>query len=108
MKPIDHHAALVIIDLQKGMRFPEAGRRNNPDAERQAAALLSLWRGTSRPIVHVRHISRSAGNLGFDTIVVDDASFAFDLRDLSGRCGPPRTCTRCRWPILRRIMRRWR
>ena len=154
MKPIDRHAALVIIDLQKGMRFPEAGRRNNPDAERHAATLLSLWRATSRPIVHVRHISRSetsvfrpgqpgaefqealmplphehvveknvpdafaasglerwlrvrdirqliivgvstnnsvestarsAGNLGFDTIVVDDASFAFDLRDLSGR-----------------------
>lgn len=154
MKPIDCHAALLIIDLQKGMRFPEAGRRNNPDAERQAETLLALWRATSRPIVHVRHISRSetsvfrpgqpgaefqdalmplahehvveknvpdafaasglerwlrvrdirqliivgvstnnsvestarsAGNLGFDTIVVDDASFAFDLLDLSGR-----------------------
>ncbi|TKC78967.1 cysteine hydrolase [Trinickia terrae] len=154
MKPIDSCAALVLIDLQKGMREPAAGRRNHPDAEARAETLLALWRRTARPVVHVRHISRSetspfrpgqrgaefqdalmplahehvveknvpdafaasglerwlrvrgirqlviagvatnnsvestarsAGNLGFEAIVVEDASFTFDLRDLNGR-----------------------
>ena len=33
-------AALIIIDMQKGMCNPELGRRNNPDAERNVQRLL--------------------------------------------------------------------
>ena len=51
--------ALIIIDMQKGMAAPKAGRRNNPQAEDQMAALLAGWRERGQPIVHVRHISRS-------------------------------------------------
>ncbi|CAE6800023.1 cysteine hydrolase family protein [Paraburkholderia haematera] len=58
MKRLDDNAALILIDLQKGMQFPKLGRRNNPDAERHLAALLAHWRATARPVVHVRHISR--------------------------------------------------
>ncbi|MCS3392569.1 cysteine hydrolase [Burkholderia thailandensis] len=52
-------AALLLIDLQKGIHDLKLGRRNNPDAEARAAALLDGWRRSGRPVVHVRHISRS-------------------------------------------------
>ena len=51
--------ALIIIDMQKGMADPKAGRRNNPQAEDHMAALLAAWRERGQPIVHVRHMSRS-------------------------------------------------
>jgi len=51
--------ALIIIDMQKCMAAPGAGERNNPDAERNIAALLAAWRARQAPVVHVRHISRS-------------------------------------------------
>jgi nicotinamidase-related amidase len=145
--------ALVIIDMQKCMAMPEAGLRNNPEAERNIASLLEAWRRMNGAIVHVRHISRSptslfapgqvgaefqeqfmplpgahvveknvpdafintglerwlrvrgiarvvivgvstnnsveasartAGNLGFDTVVVADATFAYAKTDYAG------------------------
>jgi nicotinamidase-related amidase len=145
--------ALLIIDMQKGMRDPAAGRRNNPDAEEHIGKLLHAWRGTQGTIVHIRHSSRTpgspfwpgqtgaefqeelqplitehvveknvpcaftnsglehwlrvqgvtalvivgvstnnsveatartAGNLGFDTVVVSDATFTFDKADYAG------------------------
>ena len=150
-------AALIVIDLQKAIDHPSWGQRNNPDAERNVAALLSAWRASRRPIYHVRHDSiepeslyrpgqpgnefkpeaqplpgeivivkqtnsafigtdlearlrdaqqtvlvvagvitnnsveatvRMAGNLGFDTFLVEDACFTFAQKDWSGR---PRT-----------------
>lgn len=53
------NAALLVIDMQNGINRPTLGRRNNPDAERNIEALLGAWRATRRPIVHIRHISRS-------------------------------------------------
>lgn len=53
------HSALIIIDMQRGMADPKAGRRNNLQAEGNIVALLARWRETGRPIVHVRHMSRS-------------------------------------------------
>jgi nicotinamidase-related amidase len=157
MRPLAKNAALVVIDMQNGINRPSLGRRNNPAAEDNIDALLNAWRTAGRPIVHVRHISRSpesifwpgqsgaefqprfapqahehvveknvpdafaatglerwlrvrdiaqlviagvitnnsveatarsAGNLGFETIVASDAAFTFDLRDLNGRLWP--------------------
>ncbi len=154
MQLLAPNAALLIVDLQKGMQDPKLAPRNNPHAEQQVAALLARWRETGRPVIHVRHLSRSpasvfwpgqpgaefmealapnspehivekhipdafatsglerwlhargirqliitgvstnnsvestarsAGNLGFETIVVSDATFAFAQRDLNGR-----------------------
>jgi nicotinamidase-related amidase len=50
-------AALLIIDLQKAIDAPYWGPRNNPDCERNVAALLERWRTTGRPIYHIKHDS---------------------------------------------------
>jgi nicotinamidase-related amidase len=150
---MNEHAALIIIDMQKGMRSPTLPPRNNPQAEDNIARLHAAWRESGRPVVSVRHISRSpasvfapgqggvefqerflplphehvveknvpdafihtglehwlhahgirhlvlagvstnnsveasartAGNLGFETVVVADACFAFDKQDFGG------------------------
>ena len=47
-------AALIIIDMQKGICNPGLGRRNNPDAERNVQRLLQAWRQAQRPVIHVR------------------------------------------------------
>jgi len=54
--------ALILIDLQKGMRNPGLAPRNNPDAETNAAALLAAWRKMWAPVVHIRHMSRTPGS----------------------------------------------
>ena len=56
------HAALLIIDMQQCMARPDAGARNNPQAEANIDLLLEAWRGRRATIVHVRHISRSASS----------------------------------------------
>ncbi|NUT78633.1 cysteine hydrolase [Pseudomonas sp. C1C7] len=53
------NAALIIIDQQKGILHPRLGPRNNPQAEERMLELLSHWRGSARPIIHVQHLSRS-------------------------------------------------
>jgi nicotinamidase-related amidase len=147
------NAALIIIDQQKGILQPRLGRRNNPLAEERILDLLGFWRRSSRPVIHVQHLSRepdsvfwpgqdgvefqqrflpqdgewliqkqvpdafcvsgleaqlrgagggqliivgvathnsvestarSAGNLGFDTWVAEDACFTFDKADYFG------------------------
>ncbi|NVZ50631.1 cysteine hydrolase [Pseudomonas sp. B6002] len=63
MAPLDANTALLIIDMQQGMNRPGLGRRNNPDAEQHMQALLAAWRQAQRPIVHIRHISRTPGSV---------------------------------------------
>jgi nicotinamidase-related amidase len=45
--------ALLLIDVQQGFDEPRWGPRNNPDAERQIAALLAAWRQAKWPVLHV-------------------------------------------------------
>jgi nicotinamidase-related amidase len=56
---MSRQAALVIIDMQKGLRSPTLTPKNNPRAENNIARLLAAWRESRQPIVNVRHISRS-------------------------------------------------
>jgi nicotinamidase-related amidase len=145
--------ALIIIDMQKGMRNSSLPPRNNPQAEDNMARLRAAWRESGNPVVSVRHVSRSpesvfapgqagiefqerfqplpyehvveknvpdafintglerwlhvrdirrlaivgvstnnsveasartAGNLGFSTVVVSDATFTFEQADFAG------------------------
>ncbi|MDG4862567.1 cysteine hydrolase family protein [Streptomyces sp. T-3] len=54
---IAENAALVVIDVQKGFEEEFWGKRNNPDAEGNIAALLDHWQESGRPVVFVRHDS---------------------------------------------------
>jgi len=60
--PISKTTALLLIDIQQGLDEPRWGKRNNPDAERNIAALLKAWRETHRPIIHVQHMSVMPGS----------------------------------------------
>jgi nicotinamidase-related amidase len=51
------NAALILIDLQKAIDHPSWGQRNNPEAEKNVAALLKAWRAAGRRIYHIRHDS---------------------------------------------------
>ena len=51
------NAALLLIDVQKGLADPSLGKRNNPDAEANMALLLTAWREHRLPIIHIRHCS---------------------------------------------------
>ncbi|MGC5326242.1 cysteine hydrolase family protein [Brevibacillus sp. SYSU BS000544] len=51
------NTALLLIDVQNHFDDRSLGRRNNPDAEENMAALLQMWRKTNRPIIHIQHIS---------------------------------------------------
>lgn len=54
--------ALLLIDIQQGLDEPRYGPRNNPDFERNVAALLAAWRGAGRPVLHVQHMSVTPGS----------------------------------------------
>ena len=54
---MNDRTALLLIDVQCGLDAPGLGIRNNPDAERQMAALLHAWRGAGAPLAHVQHLS---------------------------------------------------
>ena len=64
--------ALILIDIQKGFEDIAywGGHRNNPDAEINAAKLLSFWREHQLPVFHVKHCSTNPnsrlaeGNIG--------------------------------------------
>jgi nicotinamidase-related amidase len=62
MLTIADNAALILIDVQVGFDDPRWGRRNNPQAEANVAALLAAWRETGRPVYHVRHNSVLPGS----------------------------------------------
>lgn len=57
VKQLDHSAALIIVDMQKGFDEPCWGERNNPHAELRVAELLARWRDARAPIIHVHHCS---------------------------------------------------
>jgi nicotinamidase-related amidase len=52
-------AALIVIDVQNGFDHPRWGARNNPNAEANIVKLLEAWRASHRPVIFVRHDSKS-------------------------------------------------
>jgi nicotinamidase-related amidase len=55
--------ALIVVDMQRGMRSSALPPRNNPGAEEMMARLLGAWRVSGLAVVHVRHISRELGSV---------------------------------------------
>jgi len=55
-------SALLIVDMQVGMTWPDPSVRNNLQAEQVIGRLLQAWRDRKHPIVHIRHISRTPGS----------------------------------------------
>ena len=55
--PLRDNTALVVVDAQAGFDDPWWGRRNNPDADRNIAALTEAFARSGRPLVFVRHDS---------------------------------------------------
>ncbi|MGR2753916.1 cysteine hydrolase family protein [Agromyces arachidis] len=58
----DDTAALIVIDVQQGFDDPYWGERDNPDAEENIGRLVRAWTDAARPIVLVRHDSRTPGS----------------------------------------------
>jgi nicotinamidase-related amidase len=73
-----HNPALILIDIQKGFNNLEywGGQRNNPDAENNASALLSLWRENTLPIFHIKHCSSNPNSL------LNEANEGNDFKDI--------------------------
>ncbi|MBW5483923.1 cysteine hydrolase family protein [Streptomyces bambusae] len=60
---LDPDAVLVVVDVQQGFDDHDHwGRRDNPGAEKNMAALADAWQATGRPVVIVQHGS-AAGPL---------------------------------------------
>lgn len=59
---LDPDATLVVIDVQQGFRDPSRPPRDNPDALANVAALTDSWVRSGRPVVRVRHASRTVGS----------------------------------------------
>ncbi len=59
---LDDNAALLVVDVQAGFDDPWWGRRDNPEADHNIAALAAGFAATGRPLVRVRHDSTDPGS----------------------------------------------
>jgi nicotinamidase-related amidase len=59
---LDAHTALIPIDVQQAFDHAPWPPRNNPDMEGNGLRLLSAWRASGRPLIHVNHASVMPGS----------------------------------------------
>ncbi len=59
---LDPHTALIPIDVQQAVDHAPWPPRNNPAMEANGLRLLEAWRGSGRPLIHVKHDSVVPGS----------------------------------------------
>jgi nicotinamidase-related amidase len=64
---ISPKSVLVIINAQIGLLDSTQEGRNNSDAERNIAKLLTFWRKKNGPVIHVKHVSENPQSMFFRT-----------------------------------------
>jgi nicotinamidase-related amidase len=98
------NTALILIDIQKAFDDHAywGGQRNNPDAEKNAAKILQVWRERKWPLFHIKHNSTNPksklapgqmGNeiqdivkpQGDETVIAKNVNSAFIGTDLKAR-----------------------
>jgi nicotinamidase-related amidase len=57
------NSLLVVINAQTGLLDATQLGRNNSEAEKNIAALLSHWRKSKRPVLHVKHVSDNPASI---------------------------------------------
>ena len=57
--PLDPHTALILVDIQKAFHDTTywGPERSTPEAEKNAARLLTYWREHDLPLYHIQHCS---------------------------------------------------
>lgn len=56
-------ALLLVINAQAGLLDESLGGRSNGEAEKNIGRLLAHWRGSRRPVFHVKHVSENPRSL---------------------------------------------
>ncbi len=71
------NTALLLIDLQKGFDDEPywGGNRNNKDAEKKTAEILTIWRKQNLPIFHIIHSSQNPNSK------LHESHPGFEIRD---------------------------
>ncbi|MGP4082352.1 cysteine hydrolase family protein [Pseudalkalibacillus sp. R45] len=79
---IEQNTPLIVIDVQQAFQHPNWGNRNNPEAEKNIAALIDDWRMNSRPVFFVQHISDNPESLFYEE--GEGVDFKEDCRPVNG------------------------
>ena len=81
-------ATLIVIDVQDAIDDPRWAPRNNPEAERNIAALIGAWRAEGLPLIHVVQSSIEPHSprapLAGETVIAKYAGSAFVGTSLEG------------------------
>lgn len=100
-------AALLIIDQQLGVDHPKLGPRNNPGAESVIQSLLTHWRQSGQPVIHIRHRSSQPDSVFWPLQKGFDFKPAFTPREGEAEIEKPTPCAFTRTE-LEPLLLRWR
>lgn len=62
-RPLLHHAALLVVNAQRGLLDRPSGGRSNLDAEKNLHILMATFREKGRPVIHLPHVTQNPASL---------------------------------------------